>query len=1074
MKKILSLLLTVTLLFSAAVQSFAQEAEKDAALEASPAVSGKVLYVSASASSGGDGSFEKPYQNIETAKNAVRSMGKSEPITVYVMGGDYYFKSSNVFTAQDSGTKEAPITYKAYNGEKPVFHGSVQIPARNITKLNDEKLLKKIQATVRDKVYVMALPSDVSNNIGNMFRYAVGTYSHTMDFNTLDVFNNGELMPMSQWPNIGFADVESLTDASPLKVVFSEELAKRFKNWSFAEDIIMSYYTKAGYEHFFAPVSGFDSQERVINLPKEQVTRTPSLDRMGPSANARAVILNMLEEIDMPGEWVLDRANKCIYIYPEGGKVSGKMTVSLSNEPIVTFDGASNIIFDGITVGYGRNDGIEITNSSSDIVIKECEVSNVGSSGIDIRNSKNITVSGCDIYNIGSSGVHIVSCGNRTFLTESGIVVENNDIFNIGRFKKCATGCVIVDESCGVEIRNNKMHRVPHQGVWIDKGAIVKVDSNEVYGAVRETMDAGALYVNGDVTDWGVEFTNNFIHDISNELSGRGTTHGTYADAQHHNVIMDNNIFYNIGNGAAFQNGGSFGSTANNIFIECPVPTIFTDYEAMSHWGVIARAPVIAQKDKDKYLARFPEMARWLEFDADEALRRKTVGASFYNNLSVGSKLNIPTNKSLIEYAKKFDNNIGMLTAADFGFDESLPDYGYDFSYTKDAPVYDKVKDLSLIDFDNIGTKEVTELQPAKLIGPENGATGIEGNNAILSWRGTKGAYRYRVIVAIDENFDAIVYDKIVNETCCEINTLKYGLRKYYWKVIPVKSGKSEVVSEAEPQVFTFTTAKSEALDKTELRSMVMTLGNNYSNFDYPDELIEQVTAAKEAAQTVLDSKRTKQSNVRAASKKLGALTTQMYDSAITRTIDIDEFLQDADNWVKTSAKNSEIGEDFVKLAADERVFAYGGNVVNPGEMMRFTLKFNPTGYQSVGICAEPNGRLWNVPGYSAVMRLGFIELQRYSYNVNGELEGGIIKHFPSKGVLVSNMWMMVEFGYTKVHNGTRILLKVDGTTLIDYVDTTSMAVTEPGYFRIENGSSEEMSAGTVNNDTSKSGVTDM
>ena len=105
-------------------------------------------------------------------------------------------------------------------------------------------------------------------------------------------------------------------------------------------------------------------------------------------------------------------------------------------------------------------------------------------------------------------------------------------------------------------------------------------------------------------------------------------------------------------------------------------------------------------------------------------------------------------------------------------------------------------------------------------------------------------------------------------------------------------------------------------------------------------------------------------------------------------------------------------------------------------------------------------------------MRLGFIELQRYNYNANGEIQGGIVEYFPAQKKLVTDMWMMCELGYSRVHNGTRVILKVDGVTLIDYVDTSTLAVSNPGYFRLENGSSEPMSVGSVNNDTSKSGVT--
>lgn len=293
---------------------------------------------------------------------------------------------------------------------------------------------------------------------------------------------------------------------------------------------------------------------------------------------------------------------------------------------------------------------------------------------------------------------------------------------------------------------------------------------------------------------------------------------------------MDNNIFYNVDSGTAFQNGGSFGGIANNIFIKCPTPLLFTDYEKMTHWPTGNRMLAFEKVDADSYLKRFPEMARWLEFD-DATTRRKTVGVNIYNNICLGYGMTMPPAKSLYEYAKRSDNNVGSIDPSEFGFDASKADYGYDFSYTKNADIYKKVKDLAVIDFKNIGVDRVKELKKVTLLAPENGTENIEGNNAVLAWRGEKGAYRFRVVVSIDENFEAIVYDEIVNETTVTIDTLKYGNRKYYWKVYPVISGKAEKVIEMEPDVFTFTTAKSEPLDKTALRNIVNTLGTNYSSF---------------------------------------------------------------------------------------------------------------------------------------------------------------------------------------------------------------------------------------------------
>ena len=1090
MKKLTAIITAVLMLFSVTpafgvedassevetVQS--EQSETGAVQPESAEPEGKVYYVSAEASTGGDGSVEKPFSNIESARNAVRSMKKTEPITVIIRGGEYYLGNSLEFTNADSGTESAPVTYKAYNGEKVIIHGSVDIPRSNISQVTDESVISRLQGNVRGKVYEIKLPSGIANNMGNVFEAKVGTYDHSHDFNMLDVFDNGELMPMSQWPNGGFADVESMSykaDEPLLNVIFGEEYATRFSKWSSSfEDVVMSYYTKAGYEHFFAPVVSVSSKDRTVYLNKENVMNNPSYERVGPSANARAVFMNLLEEIDMPGEYVVDRKNKKIYMYIEGGKASNNLSVSLTNKPLIQFNGASNINLQGVTVGYCRSDAVSIINKSKNIVIDGCEICNAGTNGVYANSSTEITLKNSQVYNVGSNGVFIEKCGSDVELIESGIKIINNDIHSVGRLKKCATGGITTDYSCGVEISKNRIHRIPHQGVWIANTPIVKVDRNEVYDAVRETMDAGALYVNGGVEDWGCEFTNNFIHDVTNDLSGRGSTHGTYADAQHHNVRMDNNIFYNVESGAAFQNGGSFGSISNNIFIDCPVPTIFTNYKNMRTWITRGREEGLATANKNAYLKRFPEMERWLEFDADDEARRECVGTEMYNNVSVNYKMSDSTFESLMTYKKRVENNVGSKSPSYFGWNVENMDYGFDFSYTKDDPVFDEISDFNVIDFENIGVDHRVELKPVTLIGPENDSENVEGNNAIFKWRGTKGCYRYRIIVSIDKNFDAIVADEIVDDTHFTLSTLKYGLRDYYWKVIPVKGSKADVVVDAQPLVFHFKTAKSEALNKTELRNMVTKLGNGFANFDYPQEQIAAVTTARDSAKAVLDNNKAKQSNVRAQTKALNKAVTAMYDSTIVKSYDLDTFLKDPEGWA--GSKNPVKESNAVTIVpGDDRVLSYANTRIEPGETVKFTLKFNPTNYQSIGICDSSTERLWGSPGYSAVMRLGYIELQRYNYNAEGQLEGGIIEYFPSKGMLYSNMWMLCEFGYSRVHNGTRVVLKVDGVTLIDYVDTSSLAVTDGGHFRIENGSpTENISAGSVNNDTSKAGVTDM
>ena len=72
-----------------------------------------------------------PFASLARARDAIREMKAkqsiTEPVTVLVRGGAYYLDDTLVFEQQDSGTKECPVTYMAYPGEKPVISGGRKI-----------------------------------------------------------------------------------------------------------------------------------------------------------------------------------------------------------------------------------------------------------------------------------------------------------------------------------------------------------------------------------------------------------------------------------------------------------------------------------------------------------------------------------------------------------------------------------------------------------------------------------------------------------------------------------------------------------------------------------------------------------------------------------------------------------------------------------------------------------------------------------------------------------------------------------------------------------------------------------
>ena len=87
-----------------------------------------VLYVSTNGNDANSGSIEKPFATIHAARDVIRSTkqkGLTTPIEVVIRGGVYYLNETLELGTEDSGTKDAPITYRSAENEKVIDRKSV-------------------------------------------------------------------------------------------------------------------------------------------------------------------------------------------------------------------------------------------------------------------------------------------------------------------------------------------------------------------------------------------------------------------------------------------------------------------------------------------------------------------------------------------------------------------------------------------------------------------------------------------------------------------------------------------------------------------------------------------------------------------------------------------------------------------------------------------------------------------------------------------------------------------------------------------------------------------------------------
>src|SRR5712664_1073855 len=85
------------------------------------------IYVSPAGRDSNSGEKAKPLASLAAAQQVARSRKSAGAVTVWLRGGTYYLPQTLVFTPEDSGTKQTPVTYAAFPGEEPVISGGIRL-----------------------------------------------------------------------------------------------------------------------------------------------------------------------------------------------------------------------------------------------------------------------------------------------------------------------------------------------------------------------------------------------------------------------------------------------------------------------------------------------------------------------------------------------------------------------------------------------------------------------------------------------------------------------------------------------------------------------------------------------------------------------------------------------------------------------------------------------------------------------------------------------------------------------------------------------------------------------------------
>jgi hypothetical protein len=539
---------------------------------------GLTLYVAANGNDAWSGKLAEPKDGdgplatLEGARDAIRRMKKqgSLPaggVVVEIRGGVYELARPLGLSAEDSGAEGAPIVYRARRGDEVRLVGGVEV--KRFQPVTDPAVLPRLDDSARGKVLQSDLKALGVKDFGEV---ATGS-------NRLEVFFQDRPMTLARWPNEGFVHIVELMGGAPHRIhgIPGDKIGRftyegdRPKRWTGEKDVWLHGYWFWDWADQRQKVESIDTAKRVLAL-------VPPYHHYGYRKGQWYYALNLLPELDRPGEWYLDRPSGILYFWPPAPLEQGKTLVSVLPR-LVSMNKVSHVTLRGVILEACRRSAVQVTGGT-DVHVVGCTIRNVGSWAVEMSGARS-TVTGCDIYETGDGGISL-SGGDRKTLTPARLVASNNHIHHYSRWNRICRPAVSLD-GVGNVAAHNLIDNAPHQAISFG-GNDHLMEFNEIHSVCYESNDAGAIYAGRNWTMRGTVIRYNYFHHI-NGFQGRGCV-GVYLDDQFCGTEVFGNLFYKVTR-AAMIGGGRDCTIANNVFIDC-VPATHVDARGLG-WAASGR-----------------------------------------------------------------------------------------------------------------------------------------------------------------------------------------------------------------------------------------------------------------------------------------------------------------------------------------------------------------------------------------------------------------------------------------------------------------------------------------------------
>ncbi|MDQ1914102.1 Ig-like domain-containing protein [Paenibacillus sp. GD4] len=946
------------------------------------------LYVSLNGQDTNPGTIEAPFRTISRAKTAVRGLNAAMTgdIVVNLREGTYTLQDTLQFDPNDSGKNGHFVTYRSYPGEQAVISGG-----RAVTGWVEHDPAKGIyKAAVGPgfqtrQLFVDGVRAIRARSEGGLTNPVKTANGYTSD----DTFLAG-------WRN-----------PADLEFVFNEI-------WT---------NPRAG----VASISAADGKA-VITM--EEPGWTAVANKGMTSATVPVHYENAYELLDQAGEWYLDSAEGMLYYKPRAWEqLSNAAVIAPVLEKLITIQGISadqpvrNVQFEGLHFMYttwmrpstslGHADAqnnylrypgtpdeladaaimIQLANS---VNFERNHFAKLGITALRMDNGvQNSLVRGNEFYDISGGAINVGSpnSNDREVFNPADHrkVMKNNDIVNnlihdIGVDYKSAAA-ISAGYPEDMDISHNEIYNIPYSGTHIG------------YGWAKAF----------DPITRNVKIQNNLIYD----LMGMGLRDGgaiyslgvTGATPENKNLVSGNYIRNQMdANGALYADEASaYWRYENNVIDLKESPP----WHSPKRWALVWTQTI---HDLDFYN----------NYTTGEAYTNSGVNVTFENTHSYPDA-NWPGE------ARAIIDNAGLQPEYRFLAEGKVSRWS---SEAVNIAVGGSaaMKLFSKNGKDQTVTQEQSRIyystaNPSIAVVDEQGA--VKGVSV--------GSTKVRAHIVNGSLLRTVEADVFVGDTLAEIR-----LDDQVGKVVYVEEGTSVSLSGYGSTAF----GNKIGLDSITYRSSEPSIASVAEG---------GILTAHQAGSTVLTMEADFLGN-RTVSHVLLKVWNHESSSGYAMRYEFD----DADNWYVSSTGNG------TKQATGGQITVGtpGGHAIYQGrtyrnELLDFNLKINGTGswYALMFGNQDKEKGYSNGSSYLVTISSGALELQRFNEGARTVIYGNIAGHTSIGGDAVPNTMLplgeehRVQLGSFEEAGGVRLIMKVDGNEVFNFLDTTAKALKGPGYF---------------------------